>query len=218
MTWGFPALCFLFDVSSIQPCMPDCMLQSHTQSREGQTSSQGGCRGLSGGLCCAKWTVQKRKKRKRSTHKKLHASSSTFGRVTTSQGNGTESGQKWASWVRPSFLPYLSRVWTQLYCVKSQMNVCMGYRPPPSSSFILMIPLLLIMTKHFSLWAAPLFIELKQLPLSTNLKTKRKIRIKRQALCCLYSAQNWAALLWVQTVGLLKERGHSSWRVGNMKL
>lgn len=199
MTWGFPALCFLFDVSSIQPCIPDRMLQPRTQSREGQTSSQGGCRGLSGGLHRAKWTVQKKKKRKRSTQKKLYASSPTFGKVTTSQGNGTESGQKWASWVRPLFIPHLSRIWTQPCCVKSQMNVCMGYRPPPSSSFILMIPLLLIMTKHFSLlflWAAPLFIELKQLPLSTNLKTKRKIRIKRPALCFLYSAQNWAALLW----------------------
>lgn len=79
-------LCILLYASSIQPCIPDCMVGPHTPSREGQTSSQGTFGGLSGGLCCAKWSVQKRRSRKdknkQTKNIQLYTSFSTLGKVT----------------------------------------------------------------------------------------------------------------------------------------
>ena len=78
-------------------------------------------------------------------------------------------------------------------CMKSQMNVCEGYSPLPSSPFmlIMIIPPLVLM-EHLSqlfLGPAPLCTELEQLSLSTNLKTKRKQhRVRRLAPCPLHTA------------------------------
>ena len=106
------------------------MLWLHTQSREGQTSHQGSFGGLSGGWCCAKWSVQKKTERKKA---ELYASSSTFGRVTTLQGNRADGGQKCLPWARALFLSHFMGIRTQPGCVKSQIYVYVVYRPLPSS-------------------------------------------------------------------------------------
>lgn len=148
---------------------------SHTIQRS-PVSSLSGFRVLSGGLCCAKWSVQEKKKRKKKKNPELYASSSTCGRLTTSQGKRDEGGQKWSAALGGSPCRDLNP--TQLREKPDEPTHGVGYRPPLSSPamLIMLIPPL-VMMEHLSqsiLCPAPWCPEQEQLLLSTNLKTKRK--------------------------------------------
>lgn len=133
------------------------------------------------------------KEEKKRGEKGLYASSSTFGRLTTSQGNNAKGGQK--NYVlreaplgttphRDLNPALLSQLLEEYLC---------GLQTTSISPFMARTKiLLLIMTKHLtSLFpgVAPQCIELEQLPLSTKTKTtktKREITgIKRPVLCAL---------------------------------
>lgn len=153
MTWRLPAICFFFVFQHPAPSPWTYATDSHPIQGRPDKQSWSGFRELSGGLCCAKWSVQEKQEKKEKWE--LYASSSTFGRLTASQGNRGEGGPKWGSQVSPFLMSLLSGIWPQPGSVKSQLNVCVASWPPPSSSFTLtMISPPLVMMENLScFWA-----------------------------------------------------------------
>lgn len=206
-TWTFPGPA----QGALGLCLQRLCATASPTSSNVRHAGRGGFRNCQ--VDCAVLSEVCRKGRKGKKKKaQPNASSSTFGRVTTSQGNKAKSGGTRRSWGRAVFMLSLAAIWSQPWCMKNQGCACMSYGFSSSSPFRLRIPLPPVMAKYPACYFGVLCLSALNWNSFPGTKLKTKGEQETGGMLPVHCSDP-RLLALCSAPGLLRKRKYSSKRV-----